>query len=379
MGALNGSTEANSELRKICTVIAYRLMRKRWILFLLYPTVSILMLLPAFYIITLPELFSEPKVFFSSAFAMLLFSVIIQRFTQRIFITFFIVVGLAAVGLLSALLWIALDRAFGQIRAGEVFDGSGSSTSDVISNLQESAELLQAVTISALMWLLLLATLTVVVASLSAIVNAAEVRASPRTTAFFAIAQAAAISHDEAEFRKDSSRRAAIQHLEEAARCLERGLEPAYSLPSANMNTIVHHRMRSSATAIREKQVWVALPAQQTAGDLLAFCLDMLNIIATGKYDHLPCAEVEPTAKNQLIKATIAFSRVIVGAVLPISLVVALDAMNILKGPVSVPVYVVASLLAAVSIITLIDPGFTGRIAAAKDVTTLFRDSASLK
>ncbi|WP_148307885.1 hypothetical protein [Actinoplanes friuliensis] len=281
---------------------------------------------------------------------------------------FFITLAIVALFFLSSLLWLALA------------DRLKSAWAGPLDNLRRAASLLQelAMVMGLLVMLLAMAFLTVSI--LQSVVSKIEHRNAPRPVIFFAMLKMSEVASDAAKFEDDEVRRYCVNRLENAARCLEKGLAWQLRLASPSFNSVVQHRMRSAAEAVRERQVWLTLPEPQTGQDLLRFSLDVMSAVATGRYGELPLASSEITTKVKFVNALMGTGRIVLGAIVPVSLVVALDATNVLRGgATSVALYAVASILAIISIMTLIDPGFTSRIATAKDVVGMFKEAGGFK
>jgi len=228
-------------------------------------------------------------------------------------------------------------------------------------------------------WFLLAAAAVIAITMIGTAITAVECRRFPEATMLFYILRVANATSTEQRFQDGRYRRRAILDLEYIARAIEHGLSRTPGI-SPELAAIVRARTNSAASAVREKQVWIALPGPQTRADILEFCLSLLQVLESGRYDQLPVATVAMTQKERITKSAVGVMRVLLGAVLPLAVVATLDALNVLPGgTLGLGIYATFSLVAVVSVMTIIDPGFVSRIVTVKDLAAIFKDSTASK
>lgn len=353
----------DAKFRRLCIQTAYRDLRDFRIFKVAYFALGLLAMAPIILILTFQLIDVYAPTFIASVVVLMIVATIIRLLNAELMKAVRILAPTLGASFIVIFLWTIVARTtFSQVSASEAVDMAVATLSGWL--------------IAASWCFLLLASLAVALSTVAALTDAIEEYSSPETTIFGLMLRVGAFVSDESDFSDPESRREAMDKLERVARCIERGLTRRWRVPSSTLNRAIDFRMRGAAAAIREREVWIALPGQCTRRDLVDFSARFLETVASGKYDELPLGELPENPKRRL-RAAVNVIRSILGAVLPISIVAIAGKYTRLlpEGATRVAIFVVASLLAVVSIMSLIDPGFVRRITTAKDLVTMLKDT----
>jgi hypothetical protein len=228
-------------------------------------------------------------------------------------------------------------------------------------------------------WVIACIAAAVIIAIAGWLAEVYALRTRPQVVIFDHLLLLSRLLMGEDTIKNTRSRRQCIVWLGVVVDAIEKGLIPLLKTASSPADDVVRTRLLQCAAAVREKQIWIALPGERTRQDLLEFFMQIVSAIGTGLYDELPMGEVAGVSARGRVKAVGNTLRVIAGAIVPVALAISLQRAGYMpSGAAGVGIFVAASTIAVVSIMTLIDPSFIGRLTNAKDFMTILKDARNI-
>jgi hypothetical protein len=176
------------------------------------------------------------------------------------------------------------------------------------------------------------------------------------------------------------TRRHLVFVLDMCARAVEHGLPRLLLLPAQSAGAVYRERLARSAAAIRGFQLWVALPNSGTWAELRRRCIGILGTVLLKEFDSLPDDVPLPLDPPTRLRIVVAWLRTLVVAAVPLAVTLALRHLAILPaGTWTNSALLISVVWAAVALMMLIDPLFTARMSAVKDLTSILRGGGSGK
>jgi hypothetical protein len=179
---------------------------------------------------------------------------------------------------------------------------------------------------------------------------------------------------NDTEYRDHAIRRQMSTHLEAAAGTVEHSFPRFLWLPANSSNTTLRHHFRSVSHHMREYQLWVMVPSPRSRKDLLQELTRMYGAIALREMDLLPATPTLQLDRPHQLRLALSTVWKLLAGFLPLGIVLILQWRGFkLPSPLDTGAISVAALWAFASVMMLIDPLFSTRLATVKDITQAFR------
>jgi hypothetical protein len=173
-------------------------------------------------------------------------------------------------------------------------------------------------------------------------------------------------------------RPAVLRGLERAAELLERGLPKYVDMPGSHEAALLKLRCEQGAAVLREYQLWIALPTRETRETLLQRLIELMAVIATGRYDALPVGRPSTRNRGERLRASANIIRSVIVGLLPFSVLWIAQEMEVAPGgSIGDWLRFTAIAWAILSLITLVDPLQAHRLALFRDLLSGFRAGAT--
>ncbi|MDG4820458.1 hypothetical protein O7635_01150 [Asanoa sp. WMMD1127] len=174
--------------------------------------------------------------------------------------------------------------------------------------------------------------------------------------------------------RDHASRRHASAHLEVAADIIEHAFPRILWLPAASSNAALREYFRNVGQHVREYQIWIMTPGSNTRNDLLGALARIYGAIALREMASLPADPTLRLSRPHRARSIIDATRALLVGLLPLASVLVLQWRGIkLPSPLDTGAITIAGLWAFASVMMLIDPAFSTRLASVKDIAAAFR------
>ena len=172
----------------------------------------------------------------------------------------------------------------------------------------------------------------------------------------------------------DMATKAAIcHHLQFAATYLEEGVPRALALPDPGTRQVLQQKLTSSATYLREIQLWVALAKDETQNDTCDAIAHYIDLIAQGKYDLLPNGTLAMSSRSKTSKLA-TFGRTLAVAVVPFGCLIGARYAGLqLSSEFTGWAVVVTLAWAAITLVSAIDPLYKTRLKDMQDLIATIR------
>lgn len=162
------------------------------------------------------------------------------------------------------------------------------------------------------------------------------------------------------------------ERLERAAICLQRGVANSMNISTPNGRGILQLRLDRTAARLREYQVWVALPRADTRDVLLSEIAQACAVFSVGFYDLLPETDIPALSAREYASTVGKVLRGVIAGIFPLFALWSVRQLDLLpQGALGNSLTVTAIVWAVVSVVGLIDPLYSGKIAALKDVMSI--------
>ncbi|MEV8542580.1 hypothetical protein [Streptomyces sp. NPDC051572] len=159
--------------------------------------------------------------------------------------------------------------------------------------------------------------------------------------------------------------------LERAAICLQKGIGRSFFLSSPNKSTF-QLRLDRAAARFREYQLWIALPGCDTRADLFSEIAQTCADFSAGLYDFLPESDAPALGARDYVSNFVRAFRGLAAGVFPLFTLWSVRRFGLMpEDTLGSSLTVAAIIWAVVSIVGLIDPLCSGKIAALKDVMSI--------
>ncbi|MFD5638348.1 hypothetical protein ACFWJM_29970 [Streptomyces sp. NPDC127077] len=206
-----------------------------------------------------------------------------------------------------------------------------------------------------------------------AVVDSLRLRKYPRVVVFAELQVITKLLGSKRQSLSDARLQNEInERLERAATCLQRGVANSMSISTANGKGVFQLRLDRTAARLREYQLWVALPRTDTRDVLLSEIAQTCADFSVGFYDLLPETDVPALSAREYASTIGKVLRGIVAGIFPLFVLWGVRQFDLLpQGALGSSLTVAAIVWAVVSIVGLIDPLYSGKIAALKDVMSI--------
>ena len=161
--------------------------------------------------------------------------------------------------------------------------------------------------------------------------------------------------------------------LQNASSYLQNAIPRVMKISDDAMNRTLKEQLNSSATHLRQMQLWVVFANEKTADDLRDGITYYINAVALGQYDLLPTATSAVPRSNR-IHTIASFSRAILVALIPIGCIIGARYAGLsLSTQFTGWAIVVAITWAAITLISALDPLYKARLTDVRDFISVFR------
>jgi hypothetical protein len=176
-----------------------------------------------------------------------------------------------------------------------------------------------------------------------------------------------------------SRRRRLASHLAEAASVLDGAIPRRLWTGDSDARRVFRQRCREGAEALRQYQVWIALPASQTQADLALQIGRIIAVVCSGLYDYLPSAQVSARQLGRRLATSILrLGRLMFVAIFPLIFMAWILPHLTLVPPSSESwLRSLAIIWLIISLVFPLDPLFSPKIAALKDAVSSFRSGSA--
>jgi hypothetical protein len=166
----------------------------------------------------------------------------------------------------------------------------------------------------------------------------------------------------------------AIQHLEQAAVCIEIGMPRAFAIPRKPASQEVVDKCLGAAAEMRQLQAAVALAVNEPMANVRPRLTHIIEIIASGSLSKLPVADVVAKAHFKRIRILGESIKLCIVASIPGALIVGLRYINV-RFPPGLYSWAVAGAIvwAAITLISMLDPLYATRLKAIAEAASIVR------
>ncbi|MFE7209318.1 hypothetical protein ACFU93_04755 [Streptomyces sp. NPDC057611] len=161
--------------------------------------------------------------------------------------------------------------------------------------------------------------------------------------------------------------------LERAAICLQKGVARAVFLSTPSIKGVFQLRLDRAAARLREYQLWVALPRVGTRDSLFSEIAQTCADFSAGLYDLLPESDVPVLGARDYASSVGKTLRGLVAGIFPLFVLWCVRQFDLMpQGALGSSLTIAAIIWVVVSVVGLIDPLYSGKIAALKEVMSIF-------
>lgn len=163
-----------------------------------------------------------------------------------------------------------------------------------------------------------------------------------------------------------------IGELEKAASCMERSLPRRLRTGNLITDNWLKDRSQQMAAGVRSLIKWLYTPQLDTRDQFTSRVTAYLTFAASGDWDSFELQEPEKLSRPELIRTRARFIvTAIFSAVVPLSLLLLFKRLGVVAEPTLTYLTIGAYIWAALSLLASMDPNYSAKLTAMKDISSL--------